>query len=188
MKFKVTTWNEIARKVLILCDQIKKSRFEPDVLVFVLRGGAPVATMVSDCLGVREIAGVRARLYSSVGKAGDEVKIEQPLTIDIRDKRVLIVDDVADTGKTLDAIFKHLMEKKPKEIRVATIHFKPWSIFKPDYFVEETDYWIVYPWEYYEFIAEINRLLDKGELSSDDSVNAKKALEEVKKLLKELMY
>ena len=61
--------------------------------------------------------------------------------------RVLVVDDVADTGTSLEFVVRRLKGKGAREIRTATIAYKPRSRVKPDYFVYETDKWVVFPWE-----------------------------------------
>ena len=63
-----------------------------------------------------------------------------------RRRRILIVDDVADTGKSLIVAKDYLMKRGASEIKVATLHFKPTSSFKPDYYVDMTTAWICYPW------------------------------------------
>jgi len=187
IEYKVTTWIEIVKKTLQLCKKIKESGFSPDVLVSVLRGGATVSAILSDCLGIKNVTSVRTVLYTEVGKPDEEVKIIQPLVIDVKDKNVLVIDDVADTGKTLKVVVEHIKEKGAKEVRVATIHLKPWSIYTPDYYIEETDKWIVYPWEYHEFSTEMIQKIKNQELSGEDLERARAALEKVQKILEELV-
>jgi hypoxanthine phosphoribosyltransferase len=62
-------------------------------------------------------------------------------------KTVLVVGDVADTGESLMLAQRHIMDQGARALRVATIHYKPWSKFKPEYYYRETDDWIMYPWE-----------------------------------------
>ena len=186
LEYQITTWPEIVKKTLSLCRKIKASGYKPDVLVFILRGGATPASILSDCLGIKNVVAVKAELYEEIGKPGKQVKIVQPLTVDVKDKSVLIIDDVSDTGMTLQAIVNHVKERGAREIRVATIHYKPWSKYVPDYFIEETKKWIVYPWEYHEFISEISQKITDSELKGEDEERAKRALERVQQLLREL--
>ena len=63
----------------------------------------------------------------------------------------MLVDDVADTGRSMDLAVRYLKENKVGILKTATIHYKPQSMFKPNFYVKETEKWIVYPWEYVEF-------------------------------------
>ncbi len=186
LNYKVTTWDEIVKKTLKLCEAIKNSGFKPDIIVFILRGGATLSSVIADCLGLRDVAAVRATLYKKIGEPEEEAKIIQPLTVDVRGKKVLVLDDVSDTGKTLKAVIEHIKEKGAKEIRVATIHYKPWSIVEPDFYIEETDHWIVYPWEYHEFIDEVSKRLENGEFQGEDRKKSEEALNLVMRLLSDL--
>jgi hypoxanthine phosphoribosyltransferase len=73
----------------------------------------------------------------------------------VADKKVLIVDDVADTGKSLKLVKEHVLQQGAKEARTATLYYKPWSLVKPDYYEKETRLWIVFPWEMRETIRKI---------------------------------
>jgi len=186
MEYEVMKWEDIVKKALALCDKIKKSGFSPDYIVLILRGGATPASILSDCLGIRNVLAVKAELYEEIGKPGKNVNIIQPLPQKLHGKKVLIVDDVSDTGATLKVIVDHLKSLGASEVRVATIHYKPWSEFMPDYFIEETTKWIVYPWEYHEFIREISRMIETGKLRGDEKIKAERALNKVQLMLKML--
>jgi hypoxanthine phosphoribosyltransferase len=98
-----------------------------------------------------------------------------------------VVDDVADTGETVELVAKHVMEKNAKEVRTAVIDFKHTSKFVPDYYAREMEKWawIVYPWSLYEdekdLIAKLNcngmsaneiakKLAEEFELYVDESI------------------
>src|SRR5260370_2806656 len=72
-------------------------------------------------------------------------------------KRVLVVDDVSDTGHSLRVVANHLRRKPVKEIRVCTIYMKPQSIFRPDYYARTTRKWIIFPWERLEAVHLISK-------------------------------
>lgn len=69
--------------------------------------------------------------------------------------RVLLVDDVADTGKTLAAATSYISMHGPEEVKTATLYLKPWSMLQPDYYGEVTDAWIIFPWERMEAVREL---------------------------------
>lgn len=151
-KYLRVSWERLEELVEDLAGKILSS-YEFDILVGVLRGGMVVAHLLSDILGVDEIYPVGCSSYIDIYQRS-QIRIYHPLIIDdLGDRKVLIADDVADSGETLKTIVEKVVSpKNPKELRTATLHIKPWSIFKPDYYVEKVDAWIVYPWEKYEMI------------------------------------
>lgn len=139
------------------CEELaaKIKDFRPQMIIGLSRGGLVPARIMSDMLDVREVGILGVTFYKAMGKATDFPRITQELTMDLAGLRVLIVDDVADTGRSLMVAKDYLQRKGAKEIRIATIHYKPNSVFKPDYFVASTTAWIVYPWERHEIEREL---------------------------------
>ncbi len=129
--------------------------FRPDIIVGLSRGGLVPTRIMSDMLGVQEVGILGISFYKALGRPSDFPRITQELTMDLSGKRVLIVDDVADTGRSLAVAKDYLQRKGAGDVRIATIHYKPNSMFKPDYFVASTSSWIVYPWERYEIEREL---------------------------------
>ncbi len=139
------------------CEELAASakRFKPDMIVGLSRGGLVPARILSDIMEVHDIGILGVSFYKGIGKTAESPRITQELTMDVKGKRILIVDDVADTGKSLLVAKDYLMRKGAKEIKVATLHFKPRSEFKPDYYAETTSAWVVYPWESHEMEKEL---------------------------------
>ncbi len=128
--------------------------YRPDMIIGLSRGGLVPARLLSDILGVHDLGILGMRFYRGMGKTEKAPRITQDLAVDLKGKRLLIVDDVADSGKSLIAAMDYLKKKGAGEIRTATLHFKPASAFRPDYFVETTTAWIAYPWEWHEIERE----------------------------------
>jgi hypothetical protein len=80
------------------------------------------------------------------------------LTVDVKGKRILLVDDVADSGASLTVAKKYLRKLGASEIRIATLHYKPASAIKPGYFAETTEAWVNYPWEREETKKELKKI------------------------------
>ncbi len=146
-----------------LADSIIGSGFKPDTIVAILRGGVVIARLLSDFLDVRDIRSIRVVHYEALDiREGAEVV--EPLPTRLDGKKVLLVDDVADTGDSLIVAKKHLEERGAADVKVATMHYKPWSKFKPDYYSEETDAWVIYFWEYAETVRYFfMKYSDKGQ-------------------------
>ncbi len=154
IEFLSPSSEKIEGMCLELAKKIKASGFKFDLIVGVLRGGVIPAVYLSDFLGDHNIYAIRLRSYTGIGE-NEQLDVVQPLNIGLHGKKVLLVDDVADTGKSLNAALEHLKGKGAQEVKVACLHYKPWSKTKPDFFVEQTTAWIIYPWMVKETINEL---------------------------------
>lgn len=154
-RYLKVSWNRLEELVERLAERVSKDG-RPDLLVGILRGGMTVAHLLSDVLEYDEIYPIGCSSYVDVRKKR-ELRVYSPLMLkDLSGKRVLVVDDVADSGGTLrEIVRREVVPKNPLEVKTATLHIKPWSTFKPDYYVEVTDAWIVYPWEKHEIMRQL---------------------------------
>ncbi len=141
------------------CEQLgmKVKDFKPEIIVGVSRGGLIPARILSDILDIRTIGILGIAFYEKMGETYDYPRIVQELSMDIKGKRILLVDDVADTGRSLEVAKDYLRRKNAGEIKIATLHYKPHSAFKPDYYAMTTTAWIVYPWECHEIERELKK-------------------------------
>jgi hypoxanthine phosphoribosyltransferase len=147
MKILALSWSEIEASLLALADKINDDGYRPDMIVGIARGGWVVARVLSDLLNVSDLASIKIEFYKGIDEKVKVPKITQPISASPKGKLVLIVDDVADTGESLILAQRHLLDQGARALKVATIHYKPWSKFKPDFYFLETDDWIMYPWE-----------------------------------------
>ena len=141
--------------------QVLESGFRPSFIVGVWRGGAPVGIAVQELLdffGVKtDHIAIRTSFYEGIVRTGTRVRVHgMQYVIDnvSADQGLLIVDDVFDTGLSIDAVIRHLKRKArrntPQDTRIATVYYKPRSnrtARRPDYFVHETEHWLVFPHE-----------------------------------------
>lgn len=153
-QFEIPTWNQLYKILLNQADKIRKSNFKPDIIVAISRGGWLPARILSDLLET-SLAHVSVEFYIGVAQTKNEPVLTQSVSKNVAGKKTLIVDDVADTGKSLKLVEKHILQHAAKEAKIATIYYKPWSIVKPDYYGQETKLWIVFPWEIKETIRKI---------------------------------
>ncbi len=163
LEFDIPTWEQIYTLLLNLSDQIKRARFRPDIIVGVSRGGWPPARILSDLLENPELANVKTEFYLDVAKTKSKPVITQPVSVTVHGKRILIVDDIADTGKSLRLVRSHLKEQSAVDVKIATIYYKPWSVVKPDWYERETKDWVIFPWERKETVKNVvKRFTDEG--------------------------
>lgn len=147
-----------------LARHVKRSNYSPQVIVGVSRGGWPPARIMSDLLENSNLANMKVEFYTNIGVTANKPRITQPVTSEVAGKRVLVVDDVSDTGHSLQTVVEHLKDKGAREIKVCTLYMKPKSVFKPDHLAQTTSKWIIFPWERMESVKLIKRNLgSKGE-------------------------
>lgn len=154
-KFEVPTWKKIYDMLLSQAKKIRQSGFKPDVIVGITRGGWIPARVLSDLLETPDLATVRVEFYLGVAETKNEPVLTQGVSAVVTGKKALIVDDVADTGKSLKLAREHVLQQGATEVRIATVYRKPWSVIKPDYYETETSCWVVFPWETKETIRKI---------------------------------
>lgn len=147
-------WQNAAELAEELAEKID---YIPEVLIGISRGGLVPVRIISDIKGIRHIGILGMGFYKSVGRTNKFPEIVQDVTTEIKGKNVLLVDDVADTGRSLMAAKDYILRKNAKQVKTATIHYKPISQIKPDYFVRTTNAWIIYPWERHEAERELKK-------------------------------
>jgi len=175
-QFEIPTWDEIFEMLLDLAEEIRKNGFKPDLIVGVSRGGWPPARVLSDLLDNPNLANAKAEFYLGVAETKGEPTLTQPVSVAVADKKVLIVDEVADTGKSLKLVKEHIIEEGACEVRIVTVYYKPWSVIVPDYYGKETSMWIVFPWEIKETIRKIvKKCREKGKSVEEEIARLVKA-------------
>ena len=161
-RYTVLSWNKNYEYLIRLVKRITESGFKPDIIVGISRGGLIPSRIISDLLDNPNLASIRVEFYKYSKKKRNKPKITQPISTSIEGKKILLVDDVADSGKSLQLVYEHLLNKA-KEIRTLTIFYKPWSSILPDYYVKETRAWIVFPWEFHETVEwVVKKNIDEG--------------------------
>ncbi|MEM0152478.1 MAG: phosphoribosyltransferase family protein, partial [Thermoplasmata archaeon] len=136
-----------------LAKEILSNLGKPDLIVYIERGGMIIGRLMSDYLGVKDLIGIRASYYTEVGTPSTHV-ILGDISIDIEIKNyILLVDDIADTGKTILAVMEKL-KKYSEKIKVCTIAYKKHSIVKPDFYsyIVDNDTWVIFEYEERETI------------------------------------
>jgi len=146
-EYVAPSWNEIYDMLVTLAIRIKESGFKPDLIVGVSRGGWAPGRILSDLLANTHTANIKIEFYVGINKTARKPIVTQPISEDISRKKILVVDDVADTGESLLVALDHVYERGAGEVKTVTVYHKPHSRLKPDFFAETTSNWIVFPWE-----------------------------------------
>lgn len=119
--------------------------FEPDAIVAISRGGLTIAHFLGIAFDLREVYTINAVSYSNNVQHGIEItNIPQLSNV----KNVLIVDEIVDTGISMQKVVNILKEiNESINFKTASIFYKNTSCFKPNYYVRETDSWVEFFWE-----------------------------------------
>jgi hypoxanthine phosphoribosyltransferase len=168
VEYIAPSWDEVYDLLLKLAKKIVDGNYRPDSIVGIARGGWVVARILSDLLDIKEIGSIRVEFYEDLLLTREHPHITQEISVEVKGKKVLLCDDVADTGKSLKVAADYLKSKGVSEIKISTLHLKSKSIVCPNYYVSETDAWIIYPWEIFETIKSVTRKLEKEGKSSEE--------------------
>ena len=139
-----TSFGEASRR---MAQQVVDDDYVPDMILAIARGGLLVAGALGYALGVKNLYTMNVEYYTGVDQRLEVPMILPPTPdlVDVHDQRVLIADDVADTGHTL-ALVKEFCVGKVAEVRCAVLYEKPRSVVKCEYVWRSTDLWIEFPW------------------------------------------
>ncbi|MGB9856639.1 MAG: phosphoribosyltransferase [Dictyoglomaceae bacterium] len=168
MEYISPNWNEIYNLCLELAKKIKEDNYSPEVIVGIARGGWIPARILSDLLENSYTANIKIDFYRGIGETRERPVITQTISTGVEGKRVLVADDVADSGKSLKVAKEHLEHCGANQVKIATIFYKPWSIIKPDYYIKETSAWIIFPWEVNETLLKIFKGLTAQRKSKEE--------------------
>ncbi len=190
IEYEVPTWNQIYEMLLSQTQKILSQKYSPDIVVAVTRGGLIPARILADLLETRELTTIQIEFYLDINQTNTKPTLKQPLTVNVAGKKILVVDDIADSGESLKLAKTHIQVKAAKEIKTATLYQKPQSIITPDFYERQTTNWVVFPWETKETLRKIiQKQLSKRAFNQEISKLVKAGLSKqlAEKLLKELL-
>lgn len=146
------SWEEVEQIVKSLTVKIKASGFEPDWAIGIAMGGLIPLYFLAKELDIDNVVTVSASSYNEEGEKGELVINYLPI-IDLSGKKVLLVDEVAETGKTLERLTEIVRSKySVKELKTAVLATNTEKCtFRPDFIGLENNGWIVFPWERRDF-------------------------------------
>lgn len=144
---EILTWQGFGDVSERLARQIADDGFVPDAVLGIARGGLFLAGSLAYNLGVKSVFLINIEFYTGVDQRLTEPVILPPQldTANIADMNLLIADDVADTGATLELV-RDLCRSHARDTRSAVLYEKPISTVHADYVGAHTDRWIVFPW------------------------------------------
>ena len=144
---EILTWPRFGEANRELATVIHESGYRPDLVIAIARGGLLFAGGLAYALGVKACDALNVEFYTGVGETLDSPILLRPFMDEEAAKgaKVLLVDDVADSGRTL-RLAVDLVTAMGAEVRSAVLYTKPTTIIQPDFSWKDTADWIVFPW------------------------------------------
>jgi len=144
---EIMTWDDLGDGARELAEQVYRDGYPPDIILSIARGGLLVGGAISYALDVKNTFTMNVEFYTGIDERLELPMLLPPVPdlVDFHEQRVLIADDVADTGATL-ALVKDFCEGKVAEVRCAVLYEKPRSAVCCEYVWRRTDRWIDFPW------------------------------------------
>ena len=167
---ELITWEHFYELARSLSLAMYKASFQPEIIVAISRGGCIPARVICDYLDVFDLDVVKIEHYHGVHKEKSAI-LRYPLSADINGKRVLLIDDVSDTGDSFDVAIQHLLKNgEPGDLKTAALHHKTVSSYIPDYYAEIVHEWrwIIYPWAIMEDLRSILESMETPPASIED--------------------
>ncbi len=178
----VTNWEYIYGLCRDVSDQVKAVEFEPEVVVALARGGWFAGRCICDFLGLDDLTSLKMEHYVGTAEKTGEPEVRYPMPEgSVAGKDVLIIDDIADTGGSIERAYEYVTDRDAGEVRTATLQLLQTSEFEPDYIGERLEEWawVVYPWNFIEDMID----LSAGAMDKADSETF--STEEIRHLLTE---
>ncbi len=158
-KAKLVSWNEIET----WCDSIREKvslSFKPDAIVGISRGGLVPGRILSDMMWIKDLQSVKTEHWGLTAAVDGKASIKNRSVLFLEKKRVLLVDDITDTGESMTLAKEYISEFSPIEVRTAALLHINRSKFVPDFYAEEIDNsnwtWFIFPWNIHEDLDNLS--------------------------------
>ncbi len=176
---RLVKWRDIEYWSKDIVRKVVDSGYEPEIVIGLARGGLVPARLIADYLNIKDLYAVKTEHWGLTATPDGNAKLAQGLQVDISGRKVLVVDDITDTGQSLKLALEHIEAQKPSEARTATLLHITHSKYVPDYYSEvvpEDNWtWFIFPWNVYE---DLRNLIQK-------TLYRRKSISEIKRSLME---
>ena len=156
-KYLTLSWNETGELTQQVAAKIIKSKQTFDRIVALGKGGLTWSRALADYLAMEKLSTMQISFYTDVGKTTKKPVIKQKLSVSVKGERILVFDDVADSGETLILAEKYLKKLGAKKVEVATLAIKTWTKYFPYYYALSSGAWIIFPHEVREMICLLKK-------------------------------
>ena len=168
---EVMSWEHFYRLAKEVANKIKSSGYVPDMVIGLARGGWCLARVLCDFIGVKDLVSLKVEHWGITATPDGKAKLKYPFNIDLTGKKVLVVDDITDTGESMRISVDYVKTLNPSEVRTAALRHIEGSKFKPDYYAENITWrWVIFPWN---FVEDLCNLVEKVQSEVDKPSDTK---------------
>jgi uncharacterized protein len=157
-RYITPSWQDLDHLSFELAQQVIESGEKFDLVVALAKGAWPMSRTLLDYLAMPDLVSLGIRFYSGINQRLSEPEVYQDLPISVEGKKILLFDDVADTGESLIFASDYLLERGAAKVKTATLFFKERSAITPDFYASMINSWIIFPFE----IREMSQLLSSN--------------------------
>ncbi len=180
---EVMDWNLFYVLSEHVAKKVNSSGYKPDLIIGLARGGWILARVLCDLVDVKDLISLKVEHWGVTATPDGKAKLKYPFNIDLTGKRVLVVDDITDTGESLQVAVDYIQSLEPSGIKTATLRHITSSKFVPDYFAEEIAWrWVIFPWNFIEDMSNIVPKVLKSKGSDVDVAQVKCKLKQLYKI------
>ena len=152
----IMDWNYFYNLAKKVADKINNSGYKPEIIVGLARGGWVLARVLCDFVGVKDLVSVKVEHWGVTATPDGTAKLKHELNVDITGKKVLIVDDITDTGDSMKVTLDYIKTLNPAQIKTATLQHLTCAKFEADYVGETLPWvWVTFPWNFTEDMCTI---------------------------------
>ncbi len=153
---EVMDWRLFAELSEKVAEKIVASGWQPDFMVGLARGGWVLSRVLCDYLGVKDLVSIKVEHWGVTATPDGKARIKYAFDVDLTGRRVLVVDDITDTGESMMVAVDYVREKTPLEVRTAALRHIDGSKFTPDYYGDVITWrWVIFPWNYVEDMVNL---------------------------------
>ena len=191
---EMMNWSLFAELSKNVADKIIESNYAPDFMVGLARGGWVLSRVLCDYLGVKDLISLKVEHWGVTATPDGKAQIKYPFKVDLTGRKVLVVDDITDTGESMKVATEYINSLNPQEVKTAALRHIEGSKFTPDFYGDIISWrWVVFPWNYIEDMCNIiSKVMSKGvtlkemkkKLNSDYSISISE--EEILRIIEEI--
>jgi len=166
---EVMSWDRFQSLAQETARKIAESGYETDFMVGLARGGWVLSRVLCDYLGVKDLVSLKVEHWGVTATPDGRARIKYPFDVDLTGRRVLVVDDITDTGESMIVAMDYVKTLNPMEVRTASLQHITGSGFTPDFYGEEISWrWVIFPWNYVEDMCNmIQKMKERGVPASE---------------------
>ena len=161
---EMMNWSLFAELSKNVADKIIESNYAPDFMVGLARGGWVLSRVLCDYLGVKDLISLKVEHWGVTATPDGKAQIKYPFKVDLTGRKVLVVDDITDTGESMKVATEYINSLNPQEVKTAALRHIEGSKFTPDFYGDIISWrWVVFPWNYIEDMCNIiSKVMSKG--------------------------